>query len=139
MGFAALIRRLLASPNKLDEWFVVRHDEVGVHLDVSPPGREPWQASIPWASVQRVCFKCEGPEISDGIYIFSSQRPESYVIPTEARGGSDIWSEILSRGLFDPDLASRAAASVAGLFCWASSYDIAPANPPLQTDQCRHE
>ena len=120
MGFAAWIRRLGRSPKKLEEWFVVGHDEAGVRLEVSPPGREPWQASFPWSSIQRVCFKCEGLEISDGIYIFTSLRPESYVIPTEAKGGSELWSEILRRGLFDPELAIRAAASVEGLFCWPS-------------------
>jgi len=118
VGLAAWIKRRSASTKKLEEWFVVSHDEVGVRLDVSPPGRQPWQDSFSWSSVQRVCFKCEGLEASDGIYIFTSQRPESYVIPTEALGGSEIWNEILRRGLFDPELAIRAAASVEGLFCW---------------------
>jgi hypothetical protein len=105
---------------RLDEWFVVSHDEVGVKMDVSPPGRRAWMDSFTWSAVKRVCFKCEGPEVSDGIYFFTSERSESYLIPTEASGGTELWSEILRRGLFDPELATRAAATGEGLFCWPS-------------------
>src|SRR5579862_10053371 len=95
----------------LIEWFVVSHNELAVQMEVSPPGRQPWKDSFPWSTVQRVCFKCEEPEVSDGLYVFTSPRPESYVIPTEARGGRELWFEILRRGLFDSELAIRAAAS----------------------------
>jgi len=54
---------------------------------------------------------------SDEIYVFTTQRPESYLIPTEAKGGSELWSEIIRRGLFGPELAIKAASSVEGLFC----------------------
>ena len=56
--------------------------------------------------------------VSDGIYVFTSERPESYVIPTEASGGQDFWFEILRRQLFDAKLAGEAAASRGGLYCW---------------------
>jgi hypothetical protein len=56
--------------------------------------------------------------LSDGIYVFTNQRPESYVIPTEANGGGALWSEILRRGLFDPSLAIEAARSTGGIYCW---------------------
>ncbi len=52
------------------------------------------------------------------LYIFTSQRPESYVIPTEADGGGALWNEIFDRGLFDPELTIQAATSDSGLFCW---------------------
>ena len=52
---------------------------------------------------------------SDGIYVFTTRRPESYAIPTEARGGDELWSEILRRELFDPDWAVQAARSTGGL------------------------
>jgi len=99
-------------------WFVVTYDQVEVRLDVAPPGRTPWKDSFAWSSIQRVCFASEGPGSSDGIYIFTSKRPESYVIPTEARGGQDVWSEFIRRGLFDAQLAIQAAGSANGLFCW---------------------
>ncbi len=63
-------------------------------------------------------------ECSDGIYIFTQSRAEAFVIPTEAHGGQEFWAEILRRGLFDAELAIRAATSVAGDFWW----------PPVDAD-----
>lgn len=103
---------------RLEEWYIVTHDEEGVNLDVSPPVRRPWKDSFSWSSVERICFQCGGPLTSDGIYVFTSKRPESYSIPIEARGGQDVWAEIIRRGLFDADLALQAAGSGRGLFCW---------------------
>jgi len=54
----------------------------------------------------------------DDIYLFTHLRPESYVIPTEAHGGPELWNEIIERGLFDAKLAIEAATSVGGVFCW---------------------
>ena len=96
-----------------------------VHLNVAPPGQEPWASPFEWATVIRVCFKGEGLLASDGIYVFTSTRPESHVIPTEASGGEDFWNEILSRGLFDAELAITAATTPEGLFCWPPGDDPA--------------
>ena len=105
-------------PPPLEDWFRVTWSDTGVDLDVAPPGSDPWRASFKWSSVTRVCFKAEGPLASDGIYVFTSERPESYAIPTEASGGAGFWEEILKRGLFDPELAITAAQSTEGLYCW---------------------
>jgi hypothetical protein len=102
----------------LSEWFFVEWDKEEVRLRANPPGKEPWEQSFLWKDIIRVCYKAEGLEGSDGIYIFTSGRPESYVVPTEASGGSELWGEILSRGLFDAALAIKAASSSEGLFCW---------------------
>ena len=99
-------------------WFRVTWDSEQVHLDVEPPGRSAWDASFPWSSVSRVCFKPEGLEASDGIYVFTTLRPESFVIPTEASGGAALWNEIVKRGLFSADLAVTAASAIDGIFCW---------------------
>ena len=57
--------------------------------------------------------------MSDGIYIFTTQRPESFVVPTEAQGGAELWGRIVGRGLFPEDLMVRAATSPGGeLLCW---------------------
>jgi hypothetical protein len=105
---------------QLDQWYKVTWDDAAVRLDAAPPGRAPWKASFAWSSVTRVCFKAEGPLASDGIYIFTSARPESFPIPMEASGGAALWDEILRRGLFDAELAIKAAAAPEGLFCWPS-------------------
>lgn len=108
---------------ELAEWFHVEWDEREVRLDVRPPGRQAWRTSFPWESVRRVCFKGEGLEASDGVYVFTSLRPESFVVPTEADGGGAFWDEVIRRGLFDAGLAIEAASAPTGLFCWPPPED----------------
>jgi hypothetical protein len=117
------IRSLLGSTRtpEVEDWFHVRWDEVSVHLEVSPPGRDPWSASFEWSTVVRVCFQAEDLGASDGIYVFTSTRPESYAIPMEASGGSELWTEILSRKLFDAELAVKAMSSPEGSYCWPAA------------------
>jgi hypothetical protein len=105
-------------PQPLDGWFRVTCDPDSVHFDVAPPGGSPWQASFPWSSVVRVCLKTEGFDLSDGVYVLTSLRPESFVFPIEAHGAGELWNEIIRRGLFDAEIAIRAASTTDRLFCW---------------------
>ena len=120
MWVLSKVRALLARgrPKPLNEWFFVTFDEQAVHVRAEPPGRASWSQSFRWDSVVRVCFKAEDVFASDGIYVFTNERPESYAIPTEALGGSELWSEILRRKLFDAALAIEAASSTGGVYCW---------------------
>jgi hypothetical protein len=97
---------------------LVTFDDRSVRVRAEPPGREPWSQEFAWDTVIRVCFKAEDMWVSDGIYVFTSGRPESYVIPTEASGGPEFWSEILRRKLFDAGLSLEAVKSPGGLYCW---------------------
>ena len=117
-GWFRRVRKTEAQTKGLNEWFRVAFDGERVSLDVAPPGRDAWSAKFPWDSVLRVCFKAEGLEASDGVYVFTALRPESYVIPVEARGGAEFWTEVIRRGLFDAQLAIEAASAPEGLFCW---------------------
>jgi hypothetical protein len=109
----------------LDQWFFVTFDESVVRLRAQPPDGEPWEQSFPWGSITRVCFKDEGLWASDGIYVFTSVRPESFVVPTEASGGSEFLGAIVGRGLFPKDLLAKAVGSTdGGFYCW----------PPLKED-----
>jgi len=56
--------------------------------------------------------------IFDEIYIFTSQQPESYLIPIEGFGGFALWMEIIHRGFFDVQLAIVVSTSNEGIFCW---------------------
>jgi hypothetical protein len=104
--------------NRLADWFKTSFDEHGITLDVSPPGSKHWRARIEWARVVRVCFKTGDFLESDDIYIFTDERPESYLVSTEAAGGLDLWNEIIRRGLFHAEIAIRAASSTGNeLFC----------------------
>ncbi len=78
----------------VNDWYTVEFDSVGVRLSASPPDGQPWTQELRWADVERVCFKAEDFTVSDGIYIFTNQRPESYAIPIQARGGQELWDSV---------------------------------------------
>src|SRR5262245_15851898 len=120
MNVFSKIRKIFARGRlkPLNEWFFVTFDERLVHMRAEPPLSPAWSQSFEWDKILRVCFKAEAPLASDGIYVFTSERPESYVIPTEGHGGQHLWSEILCRKLFDPAWAIEAASSTGGLYCW---------------------
>ena len=103
--------------NTLSNWFRVGYDDQRIYWDVSPPGGQAWTQQIEWHAITRVCFYAGDLFESDEIYLFTASRPESYVVPTEAEGGSELWSEILDRKLFDAELAIEAARGDRQLFC----------------------
>jgi hypothetical protein len=123
MNLFSRIRAFLARgrPKPNDEWFFVTFDEKAVYIRAEPDGKAAWSQDFAWDTVIRVCFKAEDMLVSDGIYVFTIKRPESYVIPTEAHGGGELWSEILRRKLFDAALAIEAAQSTGGLYCWPAN------------------
>jgi hypothetical protein len=102
----------------VETWFQVTFDDVGVHRAAQPPGREPWSDTLAWADIIRVCLEVEEFVSTEGLYLFSRQRPESYAIPMQADGGPELLQALIERGLFDAQLAIDAAAAESGLFCW---------------------
>jgi len=102
----------------IDNWYRVSFDDIAIYLDIHPAEQENRKAEIPWATIERVCFKPGDYIDSDEIYIFTTQREESYLIPAEAAGGFEIWMEIIRRGLFDAQLAIDVATKSEGVFCW---------------------
>lgn len=117
----ARLWRALTPVAPLRNWFNVTFDEDRVTMAASPPGREPWEQSFRWSEVERICFKSEGALASDGIYIFTTQRPESFAVPTEATGGPEFWAKIIERGLVPPEYAIKTATLTGGeMLCWPS-------------------
>jgi hypothetical protein len=66
----------------------------------------------------RVCLEVEEFTGTDGLYVFTRTRPESYAIPMGAAGALDLLQALIARGLFDGELAMEAAGAESGLFCW---------------------
>ena len=103
----------------IEEWFHITFDVDSIHIHIDIPEREEVRESFSWSEIIRVCFKTGDFMSPDEIYIFIKSRPESYLIPTEADGGSSLWGEIIDRGFFDAELGIKAATSPADeLFCW---------------------
>lgn len=101
----------------LREWYSVRFDASAIALQVNPPNGVAWEETIEWERIIRVCFKTGDWSESDAIYIFTDERPESYVIPTEAEDGQALWCKILERKLFDAEIAIEASTTANELFC----------------------
>lgn len=72
---------------KLCEWCTVEWDDERIYQKVSPPGRDEWQDNFKWGDIIRVCFEANDFTMSDDLILFTSQRPESYRILIEAKGG----------------------------------------------------
>jgi hypothetical protein len=107
-------------PQPLEKWFFVTFDEFTVNIRANPPDGKGWEQSFLWSTVERVCFKDEGLYQSDGIYVFTSERPESFVIPTEANGANEFFGALVGRGLFLANIMAMAVSSTDGSFyCWA--------------------
>lgn len=105
---------------EIRDWYRVRCTADGIALEVAPPGRHPWNAKLAWLDVIRVCYKPE-TLVSDGWYIFTTQRPESYVIPVDADGAEELLEQLLERGLFSSNLLIDACQAGEGLLCWPPS------------------
>lgn len=105
-------------PPPIGTWYQVRFDEARVYRAAQPPGAAAWEDQFAWDDIIRVCLEVEEFTGTDGLYIFTRQRPESYAIPMEAEGGPELLGELVRRGLFDGQLAVEAASAEAGLFCW---------------------
>ncbi|MCB1139865.1 MAG: hypothetical protein KDK23_13980 [Leptospiraceae bacterium] len=102
----------------LSDWLHVSFDEDSVNMKADPPEKPGWEQSFQWKDIIRVCFENGDWMSSDTIYVFTNQRPESYVIPTEAEGGAALWGEIIRRKLFDAELAIEMATQSEGFACF---------------------
>lgn len=100
------------------EWYQVRFDKSTVFMSAAPPNRSSWDAQFEWKDITRVCLQVEDFIASDGLYIFTSKRPESFAIPIESDGGAKLLDELIRRKLFDAELAIKASTADKGLFCW---------------------
>jgi len=109
----------------LDKWYHVTFDEASIYRDVKPPGKTGYNDQLDWSDIIRVGFQSSGVNFSDDLYIFTSERPESYLIPLDANGGDALWHEIIQRGYFDRKLAIEIAATAYGFAYW----------PPEQPDK----
>ncbi len=103
--------------SSLSEWFLVQFDDNTIQLKVNPPSKESWEAQIEWKRITRVCFNAGDLYTGDDIDIFTDERPESFLIPTEANGGDALWEEIIRRKLFDAEKAIEAVSSTNKLVC----------------------
>lgn len=113
--FIDVVRR---SRQPLSAWFQVQVNQSEVSVSAQPPGRDQWHQTFLWEDVVRIIFEGNGGLSSDGVYVFTSKRPESYVIPTEAKGGDAFVEELIRRGYFASEKFRDALLKPRGMYCW---------------------
>ena len=101
------------------KWFEVDYDAESITISRRKLFLLKAVTEISWSRIIRICF-LGGDHIKfDELYIFTDERPQSYIIPMDAYGALQLWSEIIKRGLFDAEIAIQAAsASSDELLCW---------------------
>ena len=102
----------------VSDWYQVSFNEFQISISAQPPGKDSWEQSVNWESIIRVLWQGEGGIISDGIYLFTSERSESYVIPMDARGGESFVKELINRKYFSSHKFSEAVLQPYGSYCW---------------------
>jgi hypothetical protein len=103
----------------LSIWYYVFFTDEKIIRDVHPPNIGAWKDHLYWKDIIRVCYKTGDFLETDEIYIFTNQRKESYVIPVEARGGTELWGEILARKLFPAELSIKLSSDpTSNIYCW---------------------
>lgn len=112
---SAFLQRI--KPKPISDWYKVTFDDRFIYRIVDAPGKEAWNDRFSWKDIEKVCFECTDYMHPDNIYFFVKNRPESYLIPSEAEGADDLWHYIVDNGFFDPNLAIKAMTSVKGIFC----------------------
>lgn len=86
----------------------------------TPDGNdELWNRAFGWSEIVRVCFRDEGLDHSDLLFIELRHQPKPIVVPTEAAGGPALFGELTTRGFFPEDAWRKAMGEAGGrTFCW---------------------
>jgi hypothetical protein len=103
----------------LRDWFHVQLSDHGIKVRKLLPPQIQQEYEIEWKSLIRVVLKTAEDFLdNDELYLFTDERPESFVIPMEADGALELMNQLIDRKLFDAELAIQAASSAGGLFVW---------------------
>ena len=116
--FNKFIDRIKRFGEPIEKWYEVSFTSSEIKISASPPGRDAWTQLFFWEDIIRVMFQGEGIDASDGIYIWTTKRPESYVVPTDSKGGEKLIKELISRGYFESEKFQEAVLSPYGVYCW---------------------
>ncbi len=88
-----------------------------VYRHVAPPSMEAWSDEFHWHDIIRICYQAGDFLEPDEVFVFTNQRPESYQIPMEATGASELMGELSRRGLFPLEMLLEAMQSQGELVC----------------------
>jgi hypothetical protein len=106
-------------PKALSELLIVEFDDETVSVRVLADLEPGWNQNFRFADIKRVCFEDGGMFSSDVVYVSLTDREKPAVIPTEARGGPELFGALCDRGYFPEHVWRRAVGDTSGgLHCW---------------------
>ena len=104
----------------LSELLEIRFDEEKIRVIVLGELDDEWNQEFRWDDIRRVCFKDGGIQSSDLLYFIVEGRENAYVVPTEAKGGSEFFGHLTEKTDLFPEKIWRKAmgSSSGGTYCW---------------------
>jgi hypothetical protein len=116
--FATIRNYLKTRPRAWWDLFDVTFDDTGVVIRESHWWRRRVdERRFHWANIRSVCFKDCGLS-SDVFLIYTSEREEAFMVPTEAHGGLAFWQALSARGLFPEEISQAAVKATDGGSYW---------------------
>lgn len=107
------------SPRPLSDFLAVEFDDAGGRVVVIEELDPEWNQEFTWNRIRRVCFKDGGMLSSDVVYLSLVQPEQVVAVPTEARGGAELFGQICGRGLLPEPVWRKAVGDTSGgLHCW---------------------
>ncbi len=95
---------LALPPKPLSEQLSVDFDDAQVRIRTPDGGDERWNQTFEWSDIVRVCFRDEGLDHSDLLFIELRGKPEPIIVPTKASGGSALFGALTARGIFPEEV-----------------------------------
>jgi len=109
-------------PAALETWMTINCSDSGATISAAPPGKEPWQQHFLWDRVERICFTDGCLYDSDEFAVYTTEQPQPYFIPLDAKGGAEFWKWVRDRHLFPDEVSAIAVRASAGeTICWPAT------------------
>ena len=100
-------------------WYHVKFDDEKIYIIITHRDRDPTKVELWWENIIRICYVPMSYIGPDEIYIFTNQQEESFLIPSEALGATELWGEIVDRELYDAEKAIKVmSGKETQLYCW---------------------
>ena len=110
---------LVPPPKALSDQLSVEFDDAQVRMRTPDGSDERWNQAFAWSDIVRVCFRDEGLDHSDLLFIELRGEPEPIIVPTEASGGSALFGALTARGIFPEEVWRKAIGETGGMVhCW---------------------
>lgn len=110
----ASLKKLFKRRAPLNELLAVEFDEREVRVKVLAELEAEWNQTFTWDNIRRVCFKDGGMTSTDVVYVSLREPDRVCTIPTEAKGGHELFGALCEKGYFPEAVWRRAVGDTSG-------------------------